>query len=89
MTFGRQASGDRVLDGRLPSSIAVDRFLLTSCGIATLWYAAATPTSRAYLAANSAAEGGAGKVDRLPNGTDGVYTLSWRNLKPAIVNSVN
>jgi hypothetical protein len=39
------------LDDRLPSSIAVDRSFLTSCGIATLRYAAVPPTSRACLAA--------------------------------------
>ena len=51
MTFGRQASGYRVLDGMLPSSIAAERSFLTSCGIATLRYAAIPPTLRAYLAA--------------------------------------
>jgi hypothetical protein len=41
------------------------------------------------VAANSAAGEGAGKVDRLLNGTDGVSITSWRNPKPAIVNSAN
>jgi hypothetical protein len=35
----------------LPSSIAVDRSFLTSCGIATLRYAAVPPRSPAHLAA--------------------------------------
>jgi hypothetical protein len=51
MTLGRQASGYRVLDDRLPSSIAVDRSFLTSCCIAILRYAAVPPTSRAYWVA--------------------------------------
>jgi hypothetical protein len=51
MTLGRQASGYKVLDDRLPSSIAVDRSFLTSCCLATLGYTAVLPTSRAYWAA--------------------------------------
>jgi hypothetical protein len=39
------------LDDMLPPSTAVDRSFLTSRCIATLQYAAATPTSRAHLAA--------------------------------------
>ena len=90
MTLGRQASGYRILDDMLPPSIAVDRSFLTSCCLATFRYAAVPPTSRAYLAAaNSAAGEGAGKVDRLLNGTDGVSTPSWRNPKPAIVYSAS